>query len=115
MPERLSRFDAADYLDTPETIAAYLDDAAASGDAGLIARALGAVARAQNMSALARKTGISRPGLHKALSGEGNPSLDTLVKVAKALGLTLGFSAGAKTRAAPKRAKPARASSRKAA
>ena len=82
-----SRYDAADYLKTDEQIAAYLDVALEDGDPAIIARALGAVARARNMSQLARDTGMSREGLYKALSGEGNPSFATVMKVAQALGV----------------------------
>lgn len=84
---KFSRYDAADYLKTNEQIAAYLDVALEDGDPAIIARALGAVARARNMSQLARDTGMSREGLYKALSGEGNPSFATVMKVAQALGV----------------------------
>jgi probable addiction module antidote protein len=92
MKVKLSRFDAADYLTSPERIEAYLDEAAASGDPAFIASALGDVARAQNLSQLSRDTGISLPGLRKALSGSGNPTLETIMKVAKALDIGLQFT-----------------------
>jgi probable addiction module antidote protein len=90
-----SRYDSADYLGTEEDIAAYLEAAAMEGgdDPAFLARALGVVARARNMSQLARDVGMSREGLSKALSGEGNPTLATIMKVAKALGLRIGFRA----------------------
>ena len=47
------------------------------------------IARARNMSQLARDTGLTREGLYKALSGDGNPTFATVVKVAKALGFKL--------------------------
>jgi probable addiction module antidote protein len=89
----LSRFDAADYLKSPEDIAAYLDAAVEeNGDnPAAIALALGAVARAQSMSNIARVTGLSREGLYKAFSGKGNPSLATISKIASSLGLELSF------------------------
>ena len=59
--------------------------------AALIAAALGDIARARNMSQLARDTGLTREGLYKALSGDGNPSFATVVKVAQALGLRMHF------------------------
>ena len=59
--------------------------------AAFIAHALGAVARARNMSQLARDTGMTREGLYKALSGEGNPGFATIMKVAQALGLRMTF------------------------
>lgn len=84
---KFSRYDAADYLETEEQIAAYLDAALAEGDPALIAVALGNIARARNMSQLARDTGLTREGLYKALSGTGNPSFATVMKVARALGI----------------------------
>lgn len=94
--DTLSRFDAADYLKSDEAVAAYLDAVMddSPGDAGALAKALGTVARARNMSQLARDTGLSREGLLRALSASGNPSLATLLKVAQALGLKLRFAPG---------------------
>jgi probable addiction module antidote protein len=91
--ETFSRYDSADYLTDDERIAAYLEAIIeeAGDDPTLIAQALGAVARARNMSQLARETGLTREGLYKALSADGNPSFATVLKVAKALGLRLGF------------------------
>lgn len=89
--EKFSRFDAADYLKTEEEMAAYLDACVEDGDPALIAAALGDIARAQGMSQLARDTGLTREGLYKALSGDGNPSFATVVKVAQALGLRMTF------------------------
>lgn len=86
---KFSRYDAADYLQTDEQITAYLEAAMEDGDPAIVARALGAVARARNMSQLARDVGMSREGLYKALSGEGNPSFATITKVMHALGLKL--------------------------
>ncbi len=92
MSEKFSRYDSADYLKTEADIAAYLEAAAEeSDDPAFLARALGVVARSRNMSQLSRDTGISREGLNKALSGEGNPTLATVMKVAKALGVRVGF------------------------
>lgn len=93
MAEKFSHFDSADYLETSEDIALYLDACMEEGgdDPAFIAHALGVVARARNMSQLARDTGMSREGLYKALSGEGNPSFDTVLKVARAMGLKLSF------------------------
>jgi len=91
MTETFSRFDAADYLDTDEGIAAYLEASAAEGDPAVMARALGTVARARNVSQLARDTGMTREGIYKALSADGNPAFSTVVKVAKALGFRVAF------------------------
>ncbi|MDR2243872.1 MAG: putative addiction module antidote protein [Burkholderiales bacterium] len=91
MDVKFSRYDTADYLKTEDDIIAYLDTVMEDGDPALIAAALGDVARARNFSQLARDVGMTRQGLDKALSGEGNPSLATVVKVAKVLGLRLSF------------------------
>lgn len=91
--ESYASYDSADYLKTEEDVAAYLEAVMEEGadDPAYIARALGVVARARNMSQLAREVGMSREGLAKALSGEGNPRLSTILKVSKALGLRIGF------------------------
>jgi probable addiction module antidote protein len=89
--EKFSRYDVADYLKSDEELAAYLDACMeeAGDDAAYIAAALGDIARARGMAQLAKDTGISREGLYKALSPDGNPSLATVLKVVKALGLKL--------------------------
>ncbi|MGV7960126.1 putative addiction module antidote protein [Photorhabdus tasmaniensis] len=84
---KFSRYDTADYLQTEEDIAAYLEAVVEDGDPSLIAAALGDIARARNISQLARDVGMSREGLYKALSGEGNPTFTTITKVANTLGL----------------------------
>ncbi len=89
--ETLSRYDVADYLKSGQDMAAYLNACMeeAGDDAAYIAAALGDIARARGMMQLARDTGISREGLYKALSADGNPSLATVLRVVKALGLRL--------------------------
>jgi probable addiction module antidote protein len=82
-------FDAAEFLDTEEAQAAYLQEAFATGDPAYIARSVGTVARARGMSAIARDAGVGRESLYKALSGEGNPEFGTIVKVLSALHLAL--------------------------
>lgn len=83
-------FDAARYLDTIEDEVDLLDDAVASGDPRYIAGALGAVARKRGgIKAIADAAGVSRQALHKALSENGNPTLDTLLKVLDQLGLKM--------------------------
>lgn len=84
-------FDAADYLQSDEDCAQYLQACLedAPGDTVLFAKALGDVARARGMMQLARDTGMSREGLYKALSENGNPSFATVMKVLVALGLKL--------------------------
>lgn len=76
-------FDASEYLDTEDAVAAYLEAVVAENIAMLPA-ALGTVARARGMSALARDTGLARESLYRALSEDGNPTLSTLSKVLSA-------------------------------
>ena len=91
----LSRYDTADYLKNDDDITAYLEAVMEEGgdDPAYIMHALGVVARARNISKLAREAGMSREGLYKALSGKGNPSFSTVMKVASALGLRINFTA----------------------
>ena len=87
--EAFSRWDAADYLKSDDDMAAYLQACLeeASDDPALIAAALGDIARARGMVQVAKETGLTREGLYKALSKDGNPRLGTVLKVLKALGL----------------------------
>jgi probable addiction module antidote protein len=87
----LHPFDSAQHLETEADVAAYLEACAAEEDPALMAHALGVVARARSVSRVARDAGMTREGVYKALSGEGNPSLATVMKVARALGYRLTF------------------------
>lgn len=87
--EKFRPFDAAEFLKTEADIVAYLEAAAETGNASEFADALGDVARARNMSALARDSGMTREGLYKSLSKSGNPSLDTAMRVMTSLGMRL--------------------------
>jgi probable addiction module antidote protein len=82
-------FDAAEYLDEPEIIAEYLTEALETGEAGFVARAIGTVARAQGMTSIANAAGLSRENLYRALSAEGHPEFETIMKVLHALGVQL--------------------------
>jgi len=82
-----TRFDAADYLKDQEDMAAYLEAVAEANDPALIIAALNTVVRARNVSQLARDAGMTREGVYKALSPDGNPTFATVSKIAKALGL----------------------------
>jgi len=82
-------FDAAKYIDTPEAVAAFLEDALATGDAGYVAHALGVIARSRGMTAVAEKAGLGRESLYKGLREGGNPQLETVLKIVTALGLRL--------------------------
>lgn len=85
-------WDVAEHLDSEEAIAAYFEAALEDGDASLIAAVLGDIARARGMTQLARKTGLGRESLYKALSPSGNPEFATILKVIEALGLRLHAS-----------------------
>jgi len=86
-----TRYDVAEHLRNPEEMAAYLEAwmEEANGDAAMIAKALGDIARAKGMTQVARDAGLSRESLYKALSGERSPGFDTILKVVQALGLKL--------------------------
>lgn len=87
----LSPFDVADHLRTPEEVADYLEAVFEDydGDSRVIAAALGDAARALGMQKIAKETGLNREGLYQALSGKGNPSFDTVLKVMNAVGVEL--------------------------
>jgi len=80
-----------DHLQTPEECALYIEAVLveAGDDPAFITKALGDVARARGMAQTARDAGITREGLYKALSEDGNPSFATILKVLSALGLRL--------------------------
>lgn len=88
---KTTRWDSAEHLKTDEDIQLYLEACLeeAGDDPAFIVHALGVIARARNMSQLARDTGLTREGLYKALSPEGNPTFSTVAKVARALGLQI--------------------------
>ncbi|MGF6691020.1 addiction module antidote protein [Pseudomonas sp. D(2018)] len=88
---KLRKWDSAEHLKTDEDMALYLEACIeeAGDDAAFIAKALGTIARAKGMTQLARDTGLGRESLYKALSGEGNPSFATILKVTRALGIKL--------------------------
>ena len=94
METKTAPYDVAEFLETPEEMAAYLEACIqeANGDAAFIAKALGDIARAKGMTLIAREAGLSRESLYKALSGDRSPSFDTILKVISALGLQLSAS-----------------------
>lgn len=87
-------FDAAQYLQSDEECAAYLQACLEQepDNAALFSKALGDIARARGMMQLAKDTGLTREGLYKSLSEQGNPSLSTVMKVMHALGLQMNIS-----------------------
>ena len=86
-------YDSADYLKTPQDIAAYLEAAFEDGDPALITHALGVVARTEGMTEVARQAGLTRASLYKALSADGHPEFATVLKVLRVLGLKMTVAA----------------------
>jgi probable addiction module antidote protein len=86
-----SKWDVADYLRTDADVVAYFEACIeeAGDDPSFIAAALGDIVRARGMSRVARDVGLTREGLYRALSKDANPSLGTVLKVTRALGLKL--------------------------
>ena len=91
MALKLKKWDVTEHMDNEEYISEYLKAAFESGDISEITRALGDVARARNMTELAEKMGISRQGLYKTLSENGNPEFATIQKLITALGLQMNI------------------------
>jgi probable addiction module antidote protein len=94
METKTAPYDVAEFLETPEEMAAYLEACIQEsvGDAAFIAKALGDIARAKGMTQVACESGMSRESLYKALSGDRNPGLETILKLTSALGLQLSAS-----------------------
>jgi probable addiction module antidote protein len=91
MKPGFKKYDVVDYLNTDEEMALYLEACfeEAGDDAAFIAAALGDIARAKGMTEIAAATGLTREGLYRTLSKDGNPSFSAILKVMKALGLKL--------------------------
>ncbi len=90
---KITPFDAADYLDDEETIAAYLSAALAENDPDAFLQAIRTVARARGMAQLARDSGLGRESLYKTLAPGAKPRYDTVMKLVNALGVTLSANA----------------------
>jgi len=86
-------WDVVEHLETEEDITAYLEAVLDDGDPALVSAALGDIARARGMTEIAREAGLGRESLYKALSPEGNPEFATVMKVLRALGLSLHVKA----------------------
>ena len=89
--EPVARFDIAEHLQSEADMAGYLQACfeEADGNAGVIAAAIGHIAKAKGFSQLAKDTGLAREALYRSLAKGGNPSLQTTLLVLKALGLQL--------------------------
>ncbi len=99
MTKAYREFDETDYIRTEEDARRLLEAAADEdpGDGTVIRAVLNAIACTQNMSAIARTAGLNRSNLYEALSENGNPSLATTAKIARALGLRLRLEPVEKT------------------
>jgi probable addiction module antidote protein len=102
---KTARFDAADYLTSRDAQVEYIAAAYETGDAEFIRDAYNLVARARGMTRIAAETGLSRESLYKALGERGNPEFGTVMRINRALGITLSA----------RLAQPARQPARKAA
>ena len=96
MAIKLKKWDSAEHLKTEEDIALYWEACLEEAEdaPAFITAALGTIARARGMSQVARDTGMTREGLYKALSADGNPEFATVMKVIRALGLHLHGAPG---------------------
>jgi probable addiction module antidote protein len=102
MSETFSKYDSDDYIKSDADAVEYLVACMEEGgdDPAFLAHALGVVARARNMSEIARRAGLTRAGLYRALDKDGNPTLSTVVGVLKALGCRLSVAPLNRDRAA---------------
>ena len=105
MALKTTPWDSAEYLKSEADITAYLDACfeEAGDDPAFLTHALGVAARARNISQLARDSGLTREGLYKALSRDGNPSFGTVLKVADAMGYRFALVGKAKKKPARKK------------
>jgi probable addiction module antidote protein len=83
---KTSKFDIADYLESKEMIAEYLNAVLEEGDNSDMITAIGHIAKSIGMTKIAEETGLSRPSLYKALSDGAKPQFDTIMKVLRAIG-----------------------------
>ncbi len=93
--KRNAPFDAADYLDNEEVIAAYLSAALEDENPNVFLVAVADVAKARGMTQLARDTGLGRESLYKALTPGAKPRYDTVLRLVRALGVELHATAAA--------------------
>jgi len=89
---KLKTWDASEHLDSEEMIFAYMNAAMEDGDPALFTAALGDIARARGMTEIAKRAGVSRESLYRALSRDGNPEFATIVKVMNAMGLRMSVA-----------------------
>jgi len=90
---KTSKFDISEYLDSPEMIREYLIAALEEGGPELLVAAIGDVAKSKGMTQIANETNLSRQNLYRALTENGSPKFDTIVKVLAAFNIKLSFEA----------------------
>jgi len=93
MKNKLTTFDAAQYLDSKEVIAEYISQILENGDMDELLSAIGDIAKAKGMSLIAKETGLGRESLYKTFNSGTQPRFDTVVKVLNSLGVKLQASA----------------------
>lgn len=91
--KNLRKFDVVDYLKTEKDIAGYLSAVLEDGDPALFVAAIGDIARAKGMTEIAKKSGVTRESLYRALKIEARPRFETVAKVIHALGMKLSVHA----------------------
>jgi len=90
---KISEFDASEFLDNEELIAEYLTAALEDENPDVFLAAVGNVAKARGMSAIAEQTGLGRESLYKAMAPGAKPRYDTVLKVLHSLGVKVTVSA----------------------
>lgn len=106
MPLKTTAWDASKHLDSDEAVAAFLEAAFEIGDPKVMTAAIGEVAKSRGMTEIARKSGLSRESLYRALSNDGNPAMGTVLKVLQALGMKLSVTAAEQASDADKALEP---------
>jgi probable addiction module antidote protein len=111
----ITPFDASEYLNSEETIAAYLNEALASGDEDVVLAAFRDIAKARGMAKVAADAGVQRESLYKSLNKGAKPRFETILKVANALGVRLVIEVNPSYAPLPEAAKRAARAARKTA
>jgi probable addiction module antidote protein len=89
--ETVSKWDPAEFIDTKEDVIAHLSVALQDGDTKYLLKIMDAIARSEGMAQIARELGVTRMGLYKSLSPDGNPSFETVIKLLDILGFQLAL------------------------
>lgn len=86
---KVTRLDIAEYLDSEEVVAEYLDLVCKENDPALLLRAIGHIARSKGMAKIAESSGLGRESLYKALDEKAHPRFETVFKVLAALDIQM--------------------------